>query len=296
MKKKFSLWVNLAVICLCVCSIAIGVYAATSATLTVSGQIGFQAHECSVEVSGEIYGHAKDATLTTVYTSTDPAEITMDTDATGIVGGTNATVTNPVSLGTLNFTDLVDPMPSIVVSLTVTNQSPYPVAASVIISDVNNVSYSRKYTQLYKDDSSKDIKDADHDVGVVMTAKDGVQSTVIFTITLNVFDPEKDVTLSDLEITANFAKYAGNATPAQVIDETQGIIYNLNEDKKSYDAMGNIPIDDELGEPVSKVADDIEIAPFVNGLPVTTVNYDLLEGTYGFYYVPPFIILSMLLI
>ena len=59
MKKKFSIWLNIVTICLCIAAIAIGVYAATSATLQVQGQIGFTAHNCDVDISGYIYGHAE---------------------------------------------------------------------------------------------------------------------------------------------------------------------------------------------------------------------------------------------
>lgn len=58
MKKKFSLWLNIVTICLCFAAIAIGVYAATSASLTVSGQIGFDAHGIDMQVTVHMYGHA----------------------------------------------------------------------------------------------------------------------------------------------------------------------------------------------------------------------------------------------
>ena len=57
MKKKFSLWFNIVTIYLCMCAIVIGVYAVSTATLTLSGQIGFTAHGCKVNVTGYIYGH-----------------------------------------------------------------------------------------------------------------------------------------------------------------------------------------------------------------------------------------------
>lgn len=62
MKKKFSIWLNIITICFCFAAIAIGVYAATNASLTVSGQIGFTAHNCKVNVTGYIYGHAQGTT------------------------------------------------------------------------------------------------------------------------------------------------------------------------------------------------------------------------------------------
>lgn len=51
-KRKLNLFLNIAVICLCCASICFGVYSAKTASLNVSGTIGFNAHNCSVEVSG----------------------------------------------------------------------------------------------------------------------------------------------------------------------------------------------------------------------------------------------------
>ncbi|MBE7082899.1 MAG: hypothetical protein E7378_04450 [Clostridiales bacterium] len=51
MKKKFSLLLNIATICLCVCAIAIGVWSAKRAELAVSGNIGFTANNCDVVVT-----------------------------------------------------------------------------------------------------------------------------------------------------------------------------------------------------------------------------------------------------
>ena len=63
MKKKFGLWLNIVTICLCVCAIAIGVYAATSATLTVSGQIGFEAHGLTYTATAKAKGYVTDPVM-----------------------------------------------------------------------------------------------------------------------------------------------------------------------------------------------------------------------------------------
>ena len=53
-KRKFSMLLNIAVLCLCVAAIAFGVYSAKNASLNVTGTIGFQAHNCQVKVEGYI--------------------------------------------------------------------------------------------------------------------------------------------------------------------------------------------------------------------------------------------------
>lgn len=57
-KRKFSLILNVVAICLSICAIAIGVYSIKSAKLGISGSVGFVAHNCNVDVTGYIYGHA----------------------------------------------------------------------------------------------------------------------------------------------------------------------------------------------------------------------------------------------
>ena len=58
MKRKFSMFVNIAMLALSVCAIVIGVYSAKTAQLQLSGSIAFQAHDCKVKVSGTMAGVA----------------------------------------------------------------------------------------------------------------------------------------------------------------------------------------------------------------------------------------------
>ena len=55
-KRKFNLLLNIATLCLCITAIAFGVYSAKTASLNVSGTIGFSAHNCEVYVAGQITG------------------------------------------------------------------------------------------------------------------------------------------------------------------------------------------------------------------------------------------------
>ncbi|MBE7074993.1 MAG: hypothetical protein E7376_03345, partial [Clostridiales bacterium] len=58
MKNKFKWLINVFTLVLCVCALAIGVYAAKQASLTATGTIGFKAHGVDMNVTGYIYGHA----------------------------------------------------------------------------------------------------------------------------------------------------------------------------------------------------------------------------------------------
>lgn len=54
MKRKFSMFLNIAMLCLCVCGIAFGVYSAQQARLNISGNLGFTAHNAFVSVTGAV--------------------------------------------------------------------------------------------------------------------------------------------------------------------------------------------------------------------------------------------------
>ena len=55
-KRKYSLFLNISVLCLCLAVVAFGVYSAKNASLAVSGSVGFNAHNCDVYVYATMSG------------------------------------------------------------------------------------------------------------------------------------------------------------------------------------------------------------------------------------------------
>jgi len=74
MKKNLKWLINVATICLCLCAMVIGIYAAKQASLTATGTIGFTATNVYAEVSGQTSGAAEEVTFNT---------ITIDSTKTG---------------------------------------------------------------------------------------------------------------------------------------------------------------------------------------------------------------------
>ncbi len=76
-KKKFSIILSIATLCLCFSILAFGVYAAKKASLTTTGSVSFEAHNCKVRVLGSVAG-AYDSTGTektvTPLTDTDTSQ------------------------------------------------------------------------------------------------------------------------------------------------------------------------------------------------------------------------------
>ena len=127
MKRKIRIFLNIVLFVVCVGSLAFGVYSAKTAKLNVSGNVGFTAHNCKVDVYGYIYGH-----------STAPNEEPIE----GVTNlkkpdGSEATSASPLKIdgttvsltfGTVYFSDLgsTNTKPEdITIVLTITNTSEY---------------------------------------------------------------------------------------------------------------------------------------------------------------------------
>lgn len=129
MKKKYSLWLNIVTICLCLCAVAIGVYSAQTASLTVNGSIGFTAHGSDLNVKVYKYGYADTA-------DGDPiAEANrVDCTSSGALQVRDSDLEKSGLLGTMYFSDKAskDGKPGdIVVDFEITNVSKFNVLAKV---------------------------------------------------------------------------------------------------------------------------------------------------------------------
>ena len=133
-KRKLNLLIDIAIVCLCVCAIAIGVYSAKTASLNVSGTIGFQAHNCKVRVLGKITG-AVDASNNAITSNTSTATInytdSSNTSQGKLIDGTADTW----NFGSIFFDDLntdkYHEVNDIVFTFTITNESDYYVDVTV---------------------------------------------------------------------------------------------------------------------------------------------------------------------
>ena len=138
-KRKFNLLLQIATLCLCVAAIAFGVYSAKTASLNVSGTIGFEAHNCKVGVVAHLTGDG-------VVTNTE-SNIVASPD--GNVRRTAlekvATFTNDangtIDFGSLYFADMDTvngKAAPIKMTFTITNNSAFAIKASVTLPKNNN--------------------------------------------------------------------------------------------------------------------------------------------------------------
>ena len=129
MKRKFSLLINIATLVLCVCAIMVGVYSAKTASLNVSGIIGFTAHNCKAGVSARV---KNDAVKVVNEVVTPDAEGTLNPTFRTLgseVSVDEATATGSLPLGNIFFTDLTTTgnPETIVLEITITNLSDFAI-------------------------------------------------------------------------------------------------------------------------------------------------------------------------
>ncbi|MBQ7884726.1 MAG: hypothetical protein IJ318_01350 [Clostridia bacterium] len=93
---KKSIWISISTLVLCLGVMAFGVYSALSATLNITGNLGFNIHDCVVGVSGTIYN------LSEMDSNGTSARLYDKTLGSTIMGGEEET-TSTIKLGDMYF-------------------------------------------------------------------------------------------------------------------------------------------------------------------------------------------------
>ena len=155
-KRKFNLLLNIATLCLCIAAIAFGVYSAKQASLNVSGTIGFTAHNCLVNITGNYKAYTSDNLAT---------RKTNALTETNVGGSASADYNKTLPIeGTLYFSDLATDNHGheIEFELTIKNNSPFKItvkapaptlttAESVAITSVTGSTSNASFTLEQKD-------------------------------------------------------------------------------------------------------------------------------------------------
>ena len=130
-KRKFNILLNIAVLCMCIAAIAIGVYSAKTASLNVSGTIGFTAHNCKVRVLGKITGAVNEKNVALDPANTPALNYQESADTGKLIDGK----ADKWDFGSIYFDDLntdkYHEVNDIVFTFTITNESDYYVDVTV---------------------------------------------------------------------------------------------------------------------------------------------------------------------
>ena len=157
-KKKLTFLADIAVLVLCVCAIAIGVYSAKNASLNVGGTVGFNAHDCEVDVYAEITG-AVDAQNKAINEDNKGEATPFFRDGDGGNNPVRITGTQTWDFGKIYFDDLDvsdgKQVNDITFTFTITNRSAFYVSFDFIkptlatgMSSVGKIDNVEKYTTI----------------------------------------------------------------------------------------------------------------------------------------------------
>lgn len=214
-KRKYSMLLNIAVLCLCVAAIAIGVYSAKNASLNVTGTIGFVAHDCKVEVYGKITG-AVDSSNNTITANTGTATVIFEeSEGTGKLVTENTN--NSWNIGDIYFDDLNTSGDTIandiVITLTLKNVSEfYDITATIIPNTpdiiVEDVTFSSGNYSGYVCVLSKDKTAITATITLKLYAKQNITAKNNFGIDLKFEKPQNVTAYTDmLTFTEDATKY-----------------------------------------------------------------------------------------
>ena len=241
-KRKINILLNIVLLCVCVCSIAFGVYSAKTASLNVGGTIGFNAHNCKVRVLGKITG-AVDSSNNALPESTASLNYQESASTGKLIDGTSESW----DFGKIYFDDLNvegnGVATDIVFTFTLINESTYfDVIATLNVdklpdsvqpnvafsSDSNNSGY---VCELKKDKTQVTIT-----LKLKLLTKEQISSaTKNINMTLSFEEVNKNQTASALGYTFSDGKISGvpattktNATlniPSYFYDTTNGVAF-----------------------------------------------------------------------
>lgn len=274
MKKiKLSIFINIAIICLCLCAIAFGVYSAKNANLNVSGTVGFNSHNCDVDVTAYIYGDSAVEDTSTANASESgvvrseknkkvlgSAQVKGDSDKT-------------ISLGNIYFCDMTadDTMAPIYIVFELTNQSIFNVdiSATTTFTPANeNITATNSGVVTLKDKSAQST-DKKKELIVTLTLKNNsidFNNTNI-SIKLNMYKSESftyntiaEKNYHDFKIQKRelFDLYQNFENSADY--KLDNFLNDLNQNKSAFDSTGFASIYNTLYESNSeKIIDPLTV-------------------------------------
>ncbi|MDY2696062.1 MAG: hypothetical protein SOV27_02750 [Eubacteriales bacterium] len=196
-KRKFNLLLEIATLCLCVAAIAIGVYSAKTASLNVSGTIGFEAHNVKATISAQIMGDG--VTGSTASADGTPRTAYAKIGETVELTGTETEANKPsLALNKFYFSDMGESgtPADIYLKISVTNNSAFNIK---VYFDVPNIS---GVTATIGEDSSSYLK-----LGTTSTDNSG---DIVLKLSLNKNssdDYDNLDTANNLNLTMHLEKY-----------------------------------------------------------------------------------------
>lgn len=215
-KKKFSLLLEIATLCLCIAAIAFGVYSAKNASLNVSGSVGFIAHNVKFSVESQVKcaetteSGAKiiefDKKVSDVFESTSEDKKLFTHD-----------------IGAINFNDIIVGGNVAVLTLTVNNLSNYALAITM------------KSLPSFVDNNGAIVTPSDMDVSVMCsnnkvevntTLEIQIENSITYVMTFTI----PNETLDNLEDMSGKLMLDFTLSKSTIEKDSEGLTYSVSSD------------------------------------------------------------------
>ena len=217
-KRKLTLWLNVATLCLCLATLAFGVYSAKQAKLTTNGTVSFKAHDCQVKVVGTISNAMRSESLNYAQVSDktytdDGSGNTVDWADSFTTGDNYLTSSDTWTFGDIYFDDMNignnEGIKSIIITLQVTNFSEFPVKASYVM-------------PTFDSDANLDTTGSVSEISLDKVGGSS-QTTANLILKLTLSDSESELKVQDLNLEININKENNvNATNYGTLSESNG--------------------------------------------------------------------------
>ena len=190
-KRKFNLLLEIATICLCVAAIAFGVYSAKSASLNVSGTLGFTAHNCNVIITPSYTcANSSEAGASVKTTTLDNVEL----------GNPASQTSQNVAFDSLYFNDLVENGDKIVLTLKVENKSMFDVKIKL-----GTLSYKNGENEIPEEKVARNVTMTNDVIKDVNQTTEEKTSTITITLTASNIDDATGID-GTISINVDFSK------------------------------------------------------------------------------------------
>ena len=217
-KRKFSFWLSMGALCLCLATLAFGVYSAKQARLTTNGTVSFKAHDCKVAVVGTISNAMRSESLN--YAQVSDKTYTDDGSGNNVdwadsftTGDNYLTSADTWTFGDIYFDDMnIDNTGSIqpiVIILKLSNYSNFPVKASFSLPTITGVETTGSVNEVFMD--AKKTTDTDPTTGELK-------------LTLTLGADVTEVASQDLNLDVNI-----NKITSEEYEDSVAIVYTLEE-------------------------------------------------------------------
>ena len=189
MSLRAKLVTTIAALCMVICLLSVGVWAASQGTVGLQGTVSFQLKDVQVTVAGAYAGTASDKgdVEEAEIVEGDVAIVTWNADSEASEGDNTTALSTTWQIGALDF---ADKNAEIVIVVKVQNDNPDNAVNATFAPTVGGQALTADYAEV-KDAQSKSLN---VDAKMSTTATIGVGETGIYTISIKIHDKNLKVT------------------------------------------------------------------------------------------------------